>query len=160
MPTNEGFCFFNENGRPAIICLTSATPKNVKTCEVCGTPDSWLVAELFHPSRDEGIIQISHTHVWPDRDLTKLVQGFGVEPVYMKTGGDVERWLWQFYLDNSRLRRSRNWITWVRELATTEEPLRTYEMMTHCAMEHPRAYNVYYSIYQRVVAGRKYLLFE
>jgi len=161
LPTTDSLCFFNEHKRSAIICLASATPKSVLTCDLCGKTSS-LTIELFGPSKDSsaGMVQLSHQHVGPETDLQKVITEHNVQPVYLKNGSEIEIWLWNFYLFHSRLRRSKNWIDWVKTQEETDDQLKIYEQMTHCAIEHPRAYNVYYSMYQKVTAGRKYLLFE
>ena len=47
-----------------------------------------------------------------------------------------------------------------QEQEATSEPFRSYEQMAWCAMQAPRTFNIYYTMYQTFAVGRKYLLFE
>ncbi len=156
LPANGGLCFFNELKKPSMICLVGGSPKISQTCPLCNKSDT-ITLEIFAPDREIGIVSVSHKHVHPDTDLAKL--GLG-QPVYLKDGADVEVWVWNFFLQNSRLKKSKNWVTWSRSLGEMNSHMRTAEELVHCAMEHPRSYNLYYEIYQSVTAGRKYLTFE
>lgn len=167
MPTNDGLCFFNDHKRPGLIALTSTSPKSHQTCYRCGSESSWVILELFIPNRDDIFTCVFHDHIHPDANLVKEVRAAACNtnveiatPVYLKNGRDIEVWLWSFFLFHSRLRRSRNWVNWVDQQTTTAEPLRSYEQMVNCAMNHPKVFNLYYTMYQTFVPGRKYLLFE
>lgn len=163
LPTNEGVCFFNEHKRNALICLTSVTPKAISTCLKCGVEDASITVELIKPHPDEGFRIHLHDHIAPDTDLNEYVTSKGIgslTPVSLKDTREIEVWFWNFFLFHNRLRRSRVWQTWVKTQTTTDELTKCYEQMTRCAANWPKIYPVYYNIYQTLLVGRKYLLFE
>jgi hypothetical protein len=139
------------------------TPKAISTCLKCGADDSTITAELIGPHPDEGFRILFHDHVSPDTDLVKHVESKipnKVTPVVLKDSREVEVWFWNFFLFHNRLRRSRVWQTWSKTQTTTDEILKCYEQMTRCAANWSKIYQVYYNIYQSLLGGRKYLLFE
>ena len=160
LPTNDGLCFFNTAGQPTLVCLTSHTPKSFSTCGRCVSNQSMTI-ELF--TFRDALSQIIHDHVQPDTDLlhyTRSLLGVNLEPVYLKNHRDTEIWLWHLFAANYRkLRDLRSWQTWNGNHPFDCDLRRAYEQMTHCAMHLPRVYNVYYTMYQTFVAGRKYLLY-
>lgn len=155
LPTNGGLCFFNDYHLPSLVCLTSNTPKSITTCNLCGTDESSMIIEILSGS----LSLISHTHIHPDADILQYIKiNFdrrGLTPVYLKTGKEIEVWLWKFFLSHQhKLLNSYAW------KIRNDESNDAYEQMTYCAMQFPRIYSTYYTLYQMCTAGRKYLLFE
>lgn len=163
MATNDGICVFNEHKRPAMIALTSIAPKSLSCCANCAYPERGIAIEILEPSRDQPFALTSHLHVPPDTDIKKYIISNGYNnycPVYLKNNRELEIWLWNFFLFHSRLRRSRNWAKTCSEQSETDEPTRTYEQMAQCAILWPKYFAQFYIMYQTVVSGRKYLIFE
>lgn len=161
MPTNDGLCFFNEYKRPAFICHTSTNPKTHNICYRCGHKDSLIVLEVFSPHRDAVFQQITHQHIHPDGDILEEMLKFGtLTPVSFGCNEKLDTWLWKFFLFHNRLRRAKSWIKWKEEQEECPEPLDTYNEMTFCAKHYPKVYNEYYGMYQKLISGRKYLLYE
>lgn len=160
IPTNNGVLFFNDYKRPALICLTSNTPKAFTACPLCASEETLMTVELFAPGKDSSFTHVAHHHVHPDTDLLQHINkqaGIDLKPVRLTSSRDMECWLWSFFLFHHRLRRSRNWMAWREQLEITCEVSRTYAEMTHCAVKFPRYYANYYTIYQTFTVGRKYL---
>lgn len=154
LPTNDGVVFFND-----LICLTSVSPKTVNCCSYCGK-DYRIVVEFIATTRDKAVNVIFHGHVEPDTDLVKCMKNFysDSKPVYLKNNTEIEVWLWNYYLLKSKLHLSKTWKEFAQTL-TTKEPFRTNQMLTWCALNLTRVFQSYYSLYQTVVVGRKYLLY-
>ena len=157
LPTQDGLCFFNDHKRPATVCLTSTYPRSYTTCIRCSQNDS-VIVELFEPNREDAFTHLGHHHVQPDYDIARFVGG--QTPVFIKNYGDIELWLWHFFLFHNRLRYSRVWKAWTDTQTIESEPLRTREQMAQCAIRHQRIFNVYYNMYQTFTVGRNYLLYE
>jgi len=159
VPMSEGVCFFNNYAnRPSAICLTGNSPKSISSCSNC--PGS-IIVELFVPHSGTGYSMVMHLHVDPDVNIINIVNGFGTKcrPFYVQSNGDVERWLWKFFMLTCRLRKSRSWAEWIKEHGGTSS-LAIHEQMARCAIRYPQIYKTFYNMYQLFTAGRKYLLFK
>jgi hypothetical protein len=167
LPTNDGLCYFNDYKRHALIATTSSTFRSHTACHLCGDK-RFITLELFSPSLDEAFTVMHHGHIHPDEDVYSVIREISsrkliscVTPVYLKTGAEIETWLWKFFLFHNRLRRSQRWINFIVKKKITEDPIMSsYEEMTICACHFPKKFNLYYRAYQEFVTGRKYLLFE
>lgn len=154
LPINDGLFFFNSLNKPALICLTGNSPRTYSYCSACKTPN--IAVEFFTPDRDEGYEHIYHAHVDPDLDIlayTKKHISKTAEPVYLKEEKEIECWLWNFFLLNSRLRLSSSFKLW----SSIQPTINPYEQMAWCAMKAPMVFNSYYNLYQTFTAGRKYI---
>ncbi len=161
-PTNDGFCFFNNYNIPALVCLTSTTPKCYKGCPTCNKSNTPITIELFTVDSQGKHQLYDHYHAHPDENLlsslkerTRLLGT--LTPVYFKNNQQIELWLWQFFITNNKIKQTSSW-----PFATKSNPSQTnlYEEMLWCAMKNYRFFNCYYTMYQELTAGRKYLLFE
>ena len=157
LPTNEGVCFFDLNGIPAAICLTSLAGRSYSTCYRCAERPCRMIAEVFRPHGHgyHGYNISMHTHIEPDTDILKLVDTQvigGVVPFMPTSQRDLEFWLWRFFSLNLRSKPLYPKKETMPELSTLEE-------MVAVAMRQPKSYAVYYAMFELFIIGRKYLIY-
>jgi len=151
---NEGTCFFDIQGRPALIALISLPCRSLSTCYEC--EQGMLALELFTQGPNRTFNIIYHRHVGPDTNLLNIIReeaGYPQAiPFTAKDNRDVELWLWRFF-ENSRKP--------VRVYSAELNPqTKILEEMAQCAIKHPRSYAAYYAHYQAFIIARKYLLYQ
>ena len=163
LPTNDGMCFFNNHKKPAVIALTSVTPKAYTSCKRCAETNSWIAIDLFIPNRDMGFEFTSHQHVSPDTNLVNFIkestlpESKSLEPAMFPSGQEIELWLWKFFFDHNSLKRSPSYSQWAKQQQTVDEPLRTCEQMARVATFHTKCFHAYFAMYQILITGRKYI---
>lgn len=164
LPTNESYVFFEDcHETPMLVCLMSTHPRNYNTCYRCQHGSSGIIVEVFSPNRETPLLLTSHIHIKPDDDLlTKVINNFdcSFSPFYAKNYRDIEVWLWRFFISHNRYKSSRSWIAISESIKSKDEYLIATEQMASCALKNPKVYHSYYTMYQSVVSGRNYLLYE
>jgi hypothetical protein len=152
---HDGVCFFEHNGQPALIVLTSLSCRCWTTCPQCEVDKNPnVIVEFFVPGSAGAFYISGHHHVDPCTDLLKCMDkiGFrGYVPYYAPKPRDCETWLWRFTTQNSRFRGLK--------VVETDQQLKLVEQMVHAVQKHPKLYQAYYVAHEVFLHQRKYMLF-
>lgn len=160
-PCQAGVCFFDsDNGQPATIVTTSLQGQSNSNCGQCACATTGVVVEVFVPTPWPGTspyyTQTGHYHIAPDLDLLRfvrtlgakrLVWGGGTKPFVAAKYSDLEVWLWKWFF--AAVEKSNKW-----------EKLPAQEAMAWYALRRNLTYQLYYSLCEKFLAGRKYILID
>lgn len=157
IPVNhDGLCFFDIQGEPSLIAMTSLSCRSFGTCPKCEDKKPSIIVELFQSGYNGMFLLTRHDHVDPTIDLYQYVKDHGhrnAKPFMAKKPRDLEFWLWNFTTHGTPTPRGFRY-------AEYESDLQRLERMFWSAVKQPKLYNAYYIAYEAFLPKRAYLLYE
>lgn len=164
-PVNEGILFFEKQGKPAAIAVTSSYTKSLSVCPACPlNPDS-IILEIYHLYKfPKCVKRITHTHMPPDADLIDYIcnhvpKGEEYSPYISSGERDQERWLWELFLLTSPFAGHSKWESFLQTQKTTDPKLVWLEQAFWATLNAPAQFKTYYNaIYSVCMVNRCYIL--
>ncbi len=166
-PANEGVLFFEREGKPALICMTSSHSKSVTTCPACPANKGGLTLEVYQHRRfPQCVRQVTHIHIPPDGDLLEYIrrhvkEGDEYVPVVMHGDREQERWVWEFFLLSQVFRGNDRFTSFIEQQQSNNEPAqaRWITQVLYTLDHHADIYRTFYiQVYSLCLVNRTYIL--